>query len=69
MNRFIVVTGASKGIGRAAAGALADDGISANAVAPGPTETELFGANNPQAVKARPAIWGECQCGDSLHRG
>jgi 3-oxoacyl-[acyl-carrier protein] reductase len=27
---------------------LAGDGITANAVAPGPTETELFRANNPQ---------------------
>ena len=26
---------------------LASDGITANAVAPGPTETELFRANNP----------------------
>src|SRR5713101_2730971 len=27
---------------------LAADGITANAVAPGPTETELFRSNNPQ---------------------
>ena len=27
---------------------LAADGITANAVAPGPTETELFRANNPR---------------------
>lgn len=27
---------------------LAADGITANAVAPGPTETELFRFNNPQ---------------------
>jgi 3-oxoacyl-[acyl-carrier protein] reductase len=27
---------------------LASDGITANAIAPGPTETELFRANNPQ---------------------
>jgi 3-oxoacyl-[acyl-carrier protein] reductase len=27
---------------------LARDGITANAVAPGPTETELFRANDPQ---------------------
>jgi NAD(P)-dependent dehydrogenase (short-subunit alcohol dehydrogenase family) len=27
---------------------LAADGITANAIAPGPTETELFRANNPQ---------------------
>jgi 3-oxoacyl-[acyl-carrier protein] reductase len=26
---------------------LAADGITANAIAPGPAETELFGANNP----------------------
>jgi len=26
---------------------LATDGITANAIAPGPTETELFRANNP----------------------
>lgn len=28
---------------------LAKEGITANAVAPGPTETELFRANNPPA--------------------
>jgi 3-oxoacyl-[acyl-carrier protein] reductase len=28
---------------------LAADGITANAVAPGPTETELFCSNNPQS--------------------
>jgi 3-oxoacyl-[acyl-carrier protein] reductase len=27
---------------------LAADGITANAIAPGPTETELFRANNPK---------------------
>jgi len=30
---------------------LAGDGITANAIAPGPTETELFRANNPQGSK------------------
>lgn len=32
---------------------LAGDGIAANAVAPGPTETELFRGNNPRAAKER----------------
>jgi 3-oxoacyl-[acyl-carrier protein] reductase len=58
MTKYIVVTGASKGIGRAAAGALADDGISANAVAPGPTETELFRANNPQGSERQALYLG-----------
>ena len=31
---------------------LAADGITANAVAPGPTETELFRSNNPQGSEA-----------------
>ena len=35
---------------------LAGDGITANAVAPGPTETALFRANNPHASE------GEASC-------
>ena len=58
MTKYIVVTGASKGIGRAAAGALADDGITANAVAPGPTETELFRANNSQGSEGEARYLG-----------
>jgi NAD(P)-dependent dehydrogenase (short-subunit alcohol dehydrogenase family) len=43
--RTFLITGASKGIGRALE--LTQSGVTVNAVAPGPTETELFRANNP----------------------
>jgi 3-oxoacyl-[acyl-carrier protein] reductase len=37
---------------------LAADGITANAVAPGPTETELFRANNPQGSEGEARYLG-----------
>ena len=43
---------------------LALDGITANAVAPGPTETELFRRTTQGVVKARSAILPKCQWGD-----
>src|SRR5919109_2960847 len=36
---------------------LARDAITANAVAPGPTETELFPANNPQGSEGEAHYW------------
>jgi len=38
---------------------LATDGITANAIAPGPTETELFRSNNPKGSEVNRAICGE----------
>jgi 3-oxoacyl-[acyl-carrier protein] reductase len=35
---------------------LAADGITANAIAPGPTETEMFRANNPRGNEGEAAI-------------
>jgi len=43
---------------------LASDGITANAVAPDPTETELFRENNPKGGEGRSVIWPECRWGD-----
>jgi hypothetical protein len=36
---------------------LAADGITANAIAPGPTETELFRANNPPGSEGERALF------------
>ncbi len=45
---YAAAKAALESITRTMAIELAADGITANAVAPGPTETELFRANNPQ---------------------
>ncbi len=49
---------------------LATTGITVNAVAPGPTETELFRANNPRAARARRATSPGCRwaASDGLRR-
>jgi 3-oxoacyl-[acyl-carrier protein] reductase len=44
---YAAAKAALESITRTMAIELASDGITANAVAPGPTETELFRANNP----------------------
>ena len=43
---------------------FAMDGITANAVAPGPTETELFRENNPRGGEGRSVIWPKSRWGD-----
>ncbi len=45
---YAAAKAALESITRTMAIELAADGITANAVAPGPTETELFRSNNPQ---------------------
>ena len=47
-SRYAAAKAALESITRTMAIELAADGITANAVAPGPTETELFRSNNPQ---------------------
>jgi len=51
-------------IRRTVAVELAPDGITANAVAPDPNETELFRENNPKGGEGRSVIWPECRWGD-----
>jgi 3-oxoacyl-[acyl-carrier protein] reductase len=46
---YAAAKAALESITRTMAIELAADGITANAVAPGPTETELFRSNNPQS--------------------
>ena len=48
---YAAAKAALESITRTMAIELAEDGITANAVAPGPTETELFRANNPRGSK------------------
>jgi NAD(P)-dependent dehydrogenase (short-subunit alcohol dehydrogenase family) len=48
---------------------LAVDGITANAVAPGPTETELFRANNPRGSEGEARYLAKVPMGRFAHPG
>jgi len=55
---YAAAKSALESITRTMAIELAADGITANAVAPGPTETELFRANNPQGSEGEARYLG-----------
>jgi NAD(P)-dependent dehydrogenase (short-subunit alcohol dehydrogenase family) len=55
---YAAAKAALESVTRTMAVELAADGITANAVAPGPTETELFRANNPPASEAEARYMG-----------
>jgi 3-oxoacyl-[acyl-carrier protein] reductase len=55
---YAAAKAALESITRTMAIELAADGITANAVAPGPTETELFRANNPQGSEGEARYLG-----------
>jgi NAD(P)-dependent dehydrogenase (short-subunit alcohol dehydrogenase family) len=54
---YAAAKAALESITRTMAIELARDAITANAVAPGPTETELFPANNPQGSEGEAHYW------------
>jgi NAD(P)-dependent dehydrogenase (short-subunit alcohol dehydrogenase family) len=54
---YAAAKAALESITRTMAIELARDGITANAVAPGPTETELFRANNPRGSEGEARYW------------
>jgi 3-oxoacyl-[acyl-carrier protein] reductase len=54
---YAAAKAALESITRTMAIELAADGITANAVAPGPTETELFRSNNPQGQRRRGPVF------------
>jgi hypothetical protein len=69
MNRFIVITGASKGSVAPLPVPLQTTALPRTPLRQAQPKQSYFAPIIRRAVKARPAIWGECQCGDSLHRG
>ena len=60
---YAAAKAALESITRTMAIELAADGITANAVAPGPTETELFRANNPQGSEGEARYLGRVPMG------
>lgn len=61
--RAVLITGASKGIGRALE--LPQTGITVNAIAPDPVETELFRENSPPGSVGEQRYLAKFPCGAS----
>jgi NAD(P)-dependent dehydrogenase (short-subunit alcohol dehydrogenase family) len=66
---YAAAKAALESITRTMAIELAVDGITANAVAPGPTETELFRANNPRGSEGEARYLAKVPMGRFAHPG